>query len=135
MGFTPTAYAGPETGVRDRASYVLEQGDVRFVVTSALREEHEITKHHARHGDGVRDIALTVPDATQAYREAVSRGARSVMEPRSDEDEFGTVERRRSRPTATRSTPSSTAPTTPGPSCPVTCRSRRTVTPTPASAS
>src|SRR5207253_7964076 len=72
MGFTRTAYAGPETGVRDRASYVLEQGDVRFVVTSALREEHEITKHHARHGDGVRDIALTVPDATQAYREAVS---------------------------------------------------------------
>ncbi|HEY3550690.1 MAG TPA: 4-hydroxyphenylpyruvate dioxygenase, partial [Gaiellaceae bacterium] len=93
MGFTRTAYAGPETGVRDRASYVLEQGDVRFVVTSALREEHEITKHHARHGDGVRDIALTVPDATQAYREAVSRGARSVMEPRRDEDEFGTVER------------------------------------------
>src|SRR5207253_8741883 len=93
MGFTRTAYAGPETGVRDRASYVLEQGDVRFVVTSALREEHEITKHHAKHGDGVRDIALTVPDATQAYREAVSRGARSVMEPRSDEDEFGTVER------------------------------------------
>jgi 4-hydroxyphenylpyruvate dioxygenase len=93
MGFTRTAYAGPETGVRDRASYVLEQGDARFVVTSALREEHEITKHHARHGDGVRDIALTVPDATQAYREAVSRGARSVMEPRRDEDEFGAVER------------------------------------------
>jgi 4-hydroxyphenylpyruvate dioxygenase len=93
MGFMPTAYAGPETGVRDRASYVLEQGDVRFVITSALREEHEITKHHARHGDGVRDIALTVPDATQAHREAISRGARSVMEPRSDEDEFGSVER------------------------------------------
>jgi len=93
MGFTRTAYAGPETGVRDRASYVLEQGDARFVVTSALREEHEITKHHARHGDGVRDISLTVPDATQAYREAVSRGARSVMEPRRDEDEFGAVER------------------------------------------
>ncbi len=92
MGFTRTAYAGPETGVRDRASYVLEQGDVRFVVTSALREEHEITKHCARHGDGVRDISLTVPDATQAYREAVSRGARSVMEPKRDEDEFGAVE-------------------------------------------
>src|SRR6266436_6002199 len=93
FGFTRTAYAGPETGVRDRASYVLEQGDVCLVVTSALREEHEITKHQAKHGDGVRDIALTVPDATQAYREAVSRGARSVMEPRSDEGEFGTVER------------------------------------------
>jgi 4-hydroxyphenylpyruvate dioxygenase len=93
MGFTRTAYAGPETGVRDRASYVLEQGDVRFVVTSALREEHEITRHHAKHGDGVRDIALTVPDATEAYRQAVSRGARGVMEPRRDEDEFGTIER------------------------------------------
>jgi 4-hydroxyphenylpyruvate dioxygenase len=93
MGFTRTAYAGPETGVRDRASYVLEQGDARLVVTSALREEHEITKHHARHGDGVRDISLNVPDATQAYREAVSRGGRSVMEPRRDEDEFGSVER------------------------------------------
>jgi 4-hydroxyphenylpyruvate dioxygenase len=93
MGFTRTAYSGPETGVRDRASYVLEQGDVRFVVTSALREEHEITRHNAKHGDGVRDIALTVPDATEAYRQAVSRGARSVMEPRRDEDDFGSVER------------------------------------------
>ena len=93
MGFTRTAYAGPETGVRDRASYVLEQGDIRFVVTSALREEHEITRHLAKHGDGVRDIALTVPDATQAYREAVSRGARSVKEPYTVEDEFGKTER------------------------------------------
>ena len=93
MGFTRTAYAGPETGVRDRASYVLEQGDIRFVVTTALREEHEITRHLAKHGDGVSDIALTVPDATQAYREAVSRGARSVAEPYTVEDEFGKVER------------------------------------------
>jgi 4-hydroxyphenylpyruvate dioxygenase len=93
MGFTRTAYAGPETGVRDRASYVLEQEDIRFVLTSAVREEHEITRHHAKHGDGVRDIALTVPDATEAYRQAVSRGARSVAEPQRDEDEFGVVER------------------------------------------
>jgi len=93
MGFTRTAYSGPETGVRDRASYVLEQGDARLILTTALREEHEITRHHAKHGDGVRDIALTVPDATEAYRQAVSRGARSVMEPRRDEDDFGTVER------------------------------------------
>jgi 4-hydroxyphenylpyruvate dioxygenase len=92
MGFTRTAYAGPETGVRDRASYVLEQGEIRFVVTSALREDHEITRHHARHGDGVREIALTVPDATQAYREAVQRGARGVAEPRRLEDEFGSLE-------------------------------------------
>jgi len=74
LGFSRTAYSGPETGVRDRASYVLEQGAIRFVVTSALREEHEITKHHARHGDGVKDIALTVPDATEAYRQAVQSG-------------------------------------------------------------
>ncbi|HEY2353619.1 MAG TPA: 4-hydroxyphenylpyruvate dioxygenase [Gaiellaceae bacterium] len=93
MGFTRTAYAGPETGVRDRASYVLEQGDIRFVVTTALREEHEITRHLAKHGDGVKNIALTVPDATQAYREAVSRGARSVAEPETVEDEFGKLER------------------------------------------
>jgi 4-hydroxyphenylpyruvate dioxygenase len=92
MGFTRTAYAGPETGMRDRASYVLEQGDIRFVVTTALREDHEITKHHARHGDGVRDIALTVPDATEAYRQAVSRGARGVVEPHRVEDEFGSLE-------------------------------------------
>ncbi len=92
LGFTRTAYAGPETGVRDRASYVLEQGDIRFVLTSALREEHEITRHQARHGDGVRDIALTVPDATEAYRQAVQRGARGVAEPTTVEDDFGTIE-------------------------------------------
>jgi 4-hydroxyphenylpyruvate dioxygenase len=92
MGFTPTAYAGPETGMRDRASYVLEQGDIRFVLTSALREDHEITKHNARHGDGVRDIALTVPDATEAYRQAVQRGARGVVEPIRLDDEYGSLE-------------------------------------------
>ncbi len=92
LGFARTAYSGPETGVRDRASYVLEQGAIRFVVTSAVREEHEITKHHARHGDGVKDIALTVPDATEAYRQAVQRGARGVVEPYRAEDEHGTLE-------------------------------------------
>jgi 4-hydroxyphenylpyruvate dioxygenase len=92
MGFSRTAYSGPETGVRDRASYVLEQGDVRLIVTSAVREESDITKHHARHGDGVKDIALAVPDATDAYRQAVQRGARGVAEPKRQEDEFGTIE-------------------------------------------
>ena len=92
FGFTPVAYAGPETGVRDRASYVLEQGDVRFVLSTALREDHEIGRHAARHGDGVKDIALTVPDATEAYRQAVQRGARGVVEPHVVEDEFGRVE-------------------------------------------
>jgi 4-hydroxyphenylpyruvate dioxygenase len=92
LGFTRTAYAGPETGIRDRASYVLEQGDIRLVLTTALREDHEISRHHAHHGDGVRDIALTVPDATEAYRQAVQRGATGVREPAKLEDEHGAVE-------------------------------------------
>jgi 4-hydroxyphenylpyruvate dioxygenase len=92
LGFSRVAYAGPETGVRDRASYVLEQGDIRFVLTSALREGHEIAQHVARHGDGVKDIALAVPDATEAYRQAVQRGARGVTEPHRVEDEHGAVE-------------------------------------------
>jgi 4-hydroxyphenylpyruvate dioxygenase len=92
MGFRRTAYAGPETGVRDRASYVLEQGDIRLVLTSPLREESDIAKHHARHGDGVKDIALTVPDATEAYRQAVQRGARGISEPTRAEDELSSIE-------------------------------------------
>jgi 4-hydroxyphenylpyruvate dioxygenase len=92
FGFTRTAYAGPETGVRDRASYVLEQGDVRLVLTSGLREESEITRFACHHGDGVKDIALAVPDAREAYRQAVQRGARGIAEPRWLEDESGRVE-------------------------------------------
>jgi len=71
---------------------VLEQGDVRLVLTTALREDHEITRHQARHGDGVRDIALAVPDANEAYRQAVQRGARGVREPTKLEDDHGVVE-------------------------------------------
>jgi 4-hydroxyphenylpyruvate dioxygenase len=92
LGFTRSAYAGPETGVRDRASYVLEQGDIRFVLTSGLREESEITRFACHHGDGVKDIALAVPDAREAYRQAVQRGARGIAEPRWLEDESGRVE-------------------------------------------
>ena len=92
LGFRRTAYAGPETGVRDRASYVLEQGSIRFVLTSALRGDHEIARHCSRHGDGVKDIALSVPDAAEAYRQAVERGARGTAEPRRLEDEFGSIE-------------------------------------------
>src|SRR6187455_2600670 len=91
-GFTRTAYAGPETGVRDRASYVLEQGEIRLVVTSGLRRDSPICEFALMHGDGVKDISLRVPDATNAYREAVQRGARGVAEPRWAEDEFGKVE-------------------------------------------
>jgi 4-hydroxyphenylpyruvate dioxygenase len=86
------AYSGPETGVRDRASYVLEQGEARFVVTSALRPDHEIARHAHMHGDGVKDAAFRVPDATEAYRQALQRGARGVDEPRWLEDEHGRVE-------------------------------------------
>src|SRR6266699_2678432 len=81
LGFARVAYAGPETGVRDRASYVLGQGEIRLVLTSPLREASEISQHVARHGDAVKDIALAVPDATDAYRQAVQRGARGVVEP------------------------------------------------------
>src|SRR6187397_3663961 len=69
-GFTRTAYAGPETGVRDRASYVLEQGEIRFVLTSGLRSDSEIVRFAAKHGDAAKDVALQVPDAGAAYREA-----------------------------------------------------------------
>jgi 4-hydroxyphenylpyruvate dioxygenase len=91
FGFRRTAYAGPETGVRDRASYVLEQSEVRFVVSSALQRDHEIGQFAFVHGDGLKDIALRVPDATEAYRQAVQRGARGVAEPHVVEDEWGKV--------------------------------------------
>src|SRR5579859_582287 len=67
FGFVPTAYAGLETGVRDRASYVLEQGKIRLVLTSALLPGSPIGEHVFAHGDGVKDIALEVPDAEKAY--------------------------------------------------------------------
>ncbi len=92
FGFTRHAYSGPETGVRDRASYVLRQGDVRLVVSSALGSDHEISRFACTHGDGVRDIAMQVPNAGEAYRVAVERGARGVREPAWLEDEFGRVE-------------------------------------------
>jgi 4-hydroxyphenylpyruvate dioxygenase len=92
LGFSRHAYAGPETGVRDRASYVLQQGDVRLVVSSALSADHEIARFACKHGDGLHDIALQVPDAGRAYRLAVERGARGVREPEWLEDEFGRVE-------------------------------------------
>jgi 4-hydroxyphenylpyruvate dioxygenase len=92
FGFTPTAYAGPETGMRDRASYVLEQGEIRLVVTSGLRADSEITQFAGRHGDGAKVIALQVPAADEAYRQAVQRGARGIAEPHWLEDDFGRVE-------------------------------------------
>ncbi len=92
-GFSVIAYAGPETGVRDRASYVLEQGQLRFVVTSSLREGTEIARHVARHGDGARDISLRVADARAAFEEAVRRGAVPISPPTEEKDDFGVIRR------------------------------------------
>jgi 4-hydroxyphenylpyruvate dioxygenase len=91
LGFRHTAYAGLETGIRDRASHVLEQGRIRFVLTSPLLGTSEIARHVAQHGDGVRVIALSVPDAEHAYRYAVRHGARGVREPWEEADDHGTV--------------------------------------------
>ncbi|MBA3364200.1 MAG: 4-hydroxyphenylpyruvate dioxygenase [Actinobacteria bacterium] len=92
FGFTRAAYAGPETGVRDRASYVLQQNDIRLVLTSGLRPDSEITRFACAHGDGVKDVALEVPSASHAYRQAVQRGARGITEPHWVDDEYGRVE-------------------------------------------
>ncbi|HEV8612850.1 MAG TPA: 4-hydroxyphenylpyruvate dioxygenase [Gemmatimonadales bacterium] len=81
FGFRRLAYQGPETGTRDRASYVLEQGKIRLVLTTALQPEHPIAEHVLRHGDGVHDIALWVDDARMAFANAVARGARPAQEP------------------------------------------------------
>src|ERR1700677_959156 len=75
FGMSLVAYAGPETGQRDRASYVVQQGKIRFVLTTPLCSSGLIAEHIQRHGDGVRVIALWVEDATQAWRETTSRGA------------------------------------------------------------
>ena len=91
LGFREVAYAGLETGVRDRTSHVLEQGRIRLVLTGALTPDHDIGRHHLRHGDGVKVIALSVPDVEHAYREATSRGAKGVREPWEESDEHGTI--------------------------------------------
>jgi 4-hydroxyphenylpyruvate dioxygenase len=89
FGFRLAAYRGPETGARDRASYVLVQNKIRFVLTTALQAEHPVAEHVRLHGDGVRDIALWVDDAEEAWRAATARGASSVREPETIRDEHG----------------------------------------------
>jgi len=91
FGMKLTGYSGPETGMRDRASYVLEQGQIRFVLTTALRPDSPIAEHVRLHGDGVRDIVLTVDDADSAYLETTKRGARGVREPFALRDTLGDV--------------------------------------------
>jgi 4-hydroxyphenylpyruvate dioxygenase len=89
FGFTEVAYAGLETGVRDRVSHVLQQGEIRLVLTGTLRAGTEVAAHHARHGDGVKVIALAVPDVEHAYREATARGAVGLADPHWIEDGAG----------------------------------------------
>ena len=89
FGMSLVAYAGPETGRRDRVSYVLQQGKVRFVLTTPLRGGNPMAEHIARHGDGVSAIALWVDDARAAWEETTKRGATSVSEPIESSDENG----------------------------------------------
>ena len=91
FGMSLVAYRGPETGCRDRVSYVLQQGKVRFVLTTALRASDPIAEHVARHGDGVRSVALWVDDARKSWQETTDRGATSVMPPTESSDEHGTA--------------------------------------------
>lgn len=93
FGFQSLAYAGLETGVRDRASYVLQQGKIRLVLTTALNSESPIGEHVKKHGDGVKIVALWVEDATASYEETVKRGAKPFMEPTTEKDEHGEVVR------------------------------------------
>ncbi|HVI49345.1 MAG TPA: 4-hydroxyphenylpyruvate dioxygenase [Chitinophaga sp.] len=91
FGFKSVAYAGPETGVRDRVSYVLEQNKLRFVLTTSLLPDSEITRHVNKHGDGVKVLALWVDDARAAFEETVKRGAEPYLEPVVTKDENGEV--------------------------------------------
>jgi 4-hydroxyphenylpyruvate dioxygenase len=91
LGFELVAYAGPETGLRDRASYVLQQNKLRFVLTSSLLPDTEIARHVYQHGDGVKVLALWVDDAAKSYNETMSRGAESALEPQTLRDDAGEV--------------------------------------------
>ena len=89
FGFQSLAYAGPETGTMDRVSYVIRQNKLTFVLTTALREDHEISRHVAKHGDGVKMLALMVEDAADAWQQTTQRGGNSYMEPKKLQDDNG----------------------------------------------
>lgn len=91
FGFQGVAYAGPETGVKDRTSYVLQQNKIRFVLTTPLHPNNPISEHIKLHGDGVKVLALWVDDATDAWVQCTKRGAKSFMEPTKEQDENGEV--------------------------------------------
>jgi len=91
LGFQSLAYKGLETGSREQESYVVVQDKIRLVLTSPLRSGTDIGRHIDKHGDGVKVIALHVPDAVYAYETAIARGAQSYLEPITEEDEYGKV--------------------------------------------
>ena len=91
FGFQSLAYAGPETGVRDRASYVLQQGKIRLILTSGLNSDSPICKHQQKHGDGVKILALWVDDAYKAFEETTKRGGKPYQEPITLTDEHGEI--------------------------------------------
>ncbi len=90
-GFQPVAYAGLETGMTDRVSYVLQQDKIKLVLTSPLQEDGPINEHINKHGDGVKVVALWVDDASKSWEETTKRGAESYFEPKTIEDEHGKV--------------------------------------------
>jgi len=91
MGFSIVGYRGPETGVRDRVTYALEQGSVRFLITGALHPDHEINQHVLAHGPGVHDVALLVPDTSAAFDLALARGALAAAKPETIAGDRGTM--------------------------------------------
>ena len=91
FGFQALAYAGPETGVKDRASYAVRQHKLTLVLTTPLRMDNAIADHIYKHGDGVKSISLRVPDATKAWEETTKRGAKSYLEPQRLKDEDGEI--------------------------------------------
>jgi 4-hydroxyphenylpyruvate dioxygenase len=91
FGFEIVAYAGPETGIKDKASYVVQQGKIRLVLTTSLYAHSEISEHVRKHGDGVKVLALWVDDATASFHETVERGAMPITEPQYLSDENGYV--------------------------------------------
>ncbi len=91
FGFQSLAYSGPETGTKDRASYVVRQNKITFVLTTPLRATHSAADHIHKHGDGVKVIALKVKDATSAWKETTKRGGKSYLEPKTLKDETGKI--------------------------------------------
>src|SRR5438132_10445327 len=91
FGFQPVAYSGPETGVKDKVSYLLQQSDIRLLLTTGLVPDHPASRFVLTHGDGVADIALRVKDVEWLYKEAIKRGAKGIMEPRVLKDDHGVL--------------------------------------------